>query len=446
MNEEIRIFTTCGELLSGVMSGVSRGRWTALQTQPGIIYKENAWSRLTGVAEAVGAAMIYCDRYECGASGLVLHPVTDYQAGSLRDDFDFGSVLVFRTELVRGFAETCGEARRYKYSGLYALRLWLARQGLVFHLPEALYTAELSDERTSGERQFDYINPANGDVQRERELAVTFHLREINALVRPGQRLPVDLSAGTFPVGASVVIPVRNRVRTIRDAVESALTQQCPFEYNVIVVDNHSTDGTTDILRRLAAEDKRVRLIIPERDDLSIGGCWNRAVNDAACGRFAVQLDSDDLYSSPKTLQTIVDAFYAQGAAMVIGSYRVCDFGLNTLAPGLVSHAEWSDANGANNALRVNGLGAPRAFFTPLLRSIPFPDVSYGEDYAVGLAVSRRYKIGRIYDELYLCRRWEGNSDAVLTAEQTNRNNIYKDRLRTIELAERIKLNTSGDV
>ncbi len=272
------------------------------------------------------------------------------------------------------------------------------------------------------------------------EQAVTSHLRALNALVDIEKRIYPDFS-GSFPVEASVVIPVRNRERTIAEAVESALSQETTFEYNVLVVDNHSTDATSSILASLAEREKKLKVVTPESRDLCIGGCWNRAVNDEDCGRFAVQLDSDDLYSSAHTLQTIVDTFYSQRAAMVIGAYRITDFNLNTLPPGLIAHTEWTDENGANNALRVNGLGAPRAFFTPIVRSLQFPDVSYGEDYAVALAVVRQYKLARIYDELYLCRRWEGNSDAALSLEETNENNVYKDHLRTIELLARIKMN-----
>ena len=328
----------------------------------------------------------------------------------------------------------------YQFAGWYALRLFLSRQGKVFHLNEFLYTEEENDLRTSGEKQFDYVNPRNREVQIEMEQAATKHLSALNALVDTKLYTHPDFSEGHFPVEASVVIPVFNREKTVRDAVLSALSQRTDFPFNVIIVDNHSTDNTTEILDVLASDDRLIHLI-PERTDLGIGGCWNYAINDSHCGRFAVQLDSDDLYSSENTLQSIINAFHEQQAAMIVGSYRMCDFDLNTLPPGLISHSEWTEDNGCNNALRINGLGAPRAFFTPLARKLQFPNTSYGEDYAMGLAFSRRFRIGRIYDELYLCRRWGGNSDAVLSIEKVNANNLYKDQLRTIEVLARQREN-----
>jgi len=366
------------------------------------------------------------------------HPVIDYQLGALRDDFDFGSVLLIKTSLIHKFATTDTE-RDYKYAGLYALRLFLSREGTLLHLNEPLYTEQETDLRTSGEKQFDYVNPKNRDVQIEMEQAVTAHLDLIGAKIDPLSYREPDFQEQEFPVEASVIIPVFNREKTIRDAVESALSQQTTFPYNVIVVNNHSTDRTGEILAEMECHSPLI-VLEPERTDLGIGGCWNMAINDDHCGRFAVQLDSDDLYSSPKTLQTIVDAFRRQHAAMVVGSYRMCDFDLNTLPPGLIDHREWTDENGPNNALRINGLGAPRAFFTPLLRQIQFPNTSYGEDYALGLIFSRHYRIGRIYTELYLCRRWGGNSDAALSIEKVNANNLYKDQLRTLEVLARQQL------
>lgn len=397
--------------------------------------------RMMRVAAETDAAMVYADRWSAEGGAVVPHPVIDWQEGSLRDDFDFGSVVMVRASLLHGFADD-DEDGEYMYAGWYSLWLYLSRHGALFHLNEYLYTEEERDMRASGEKQFDYVNPANRDVQIEMERAVTAHLKAVGALVDTSDYAEPDFYEQDFACEATVVIPVRNREKTICDAVDSALSQQTAFPFNVIVVDNHSTDRTTELLDAYA--DERLIHIVPARTDLGIGGCWNVAVADSRCGRFAVQLDSDDLYSSPDTLQTIVNAFYGQRAAMVIGSYRMCDFDLNTLPPGLISHSEWTEANGCNNALRINGLGAPRAFFTPLLRQIRFPNTSYGEDYALGLAFSRRYKIGRIYTELYLCRRWGGNSDAALSVDKVNANNLYKDRLRTMELMARRKMNACG--
>ena len=399
----------------------------------------HALERMLQVAEETGAAMVYADHYSVEAGKTVKHPVTAYQLGSIRDDFDFGSVVLLKTECLKEYAAR-EVAKDYQFAGWYDLRLFLSRKGELFHLNEYLYTEEEDDLRASGEKQFDYVNPRNREVQIEMEQAATAHLSAINALVDTTQYAQPDFSAEAFPVEASVVIPVFNREKTVRDAVVSALSQKTDFSFNVIVVDNHSTDGTTEILSSLAADERLVHLI-PTRTDLGIGGCWNYAINDAHCGRFAVQLDSDDLYSSENTLQTIVNAFHEQKAAMIVGSYRMCDFELNTLPPGLISHNEWTEDNGCNNALRINGLGAPRAFFTPLVRQHQFPNTSYGEDYAMGLAFSRRFRIGRIYDELYLCRRWGGNSDAVLSIDKVNANNHYKDQLRTVEILTRQKQN-----
>ena len=417
----------------------------------------HALERLLRTADETEAAMVYADRWEMrGENGEVRverHPVIDYQLGSVRDDFDFGSVLLLRTQLLKEFMQAHG-ASAYEYAGLYELRLYLSRRGELFHLNEFLYTEEERDLRASGEKQFDYVNPANREVQIEMEQAVTAHLRDIGALVDTTAYEAPDFDEQPFEVEASVIIPVYNRVRTIRDAVESALAQKTNFKFNVIVVDNHSTDGTGEVLKSLEVRDagsqpstinSQLVVLTPARHDLGIGGCWNVAVSDARCGRFAVQLDSDDLYSSPSTLQQIVNAFYKQKAAMIVGSYRMCDFDLKTLPPGLISHAEWTDENGPNNALRINGLGAPRAFFTPLLRQIQLPNTSYGEDYAAGLAFCRRYRIGRIFTELYLCRRWSGNSDAALSIDRVNANNLYKDRLRTMEIMARQKREVRGE-
>lgn len=421
-----------------LMADRTEARWVLLVFKDNISFGQNAIDRMLQVAEDTGAAMVYADYYKVKAGELCPNPTIDYTLGSIRDDFDFGSVVLLRGDLVNEFAQT-DEAGGYQYAGWYALRLFLSRRGDIFHLGEFLYTEEERDLRKSGEKQFDYVDPKNRLVQIEMEQAATFHLSELGALVDTSAYTSPDFTLGDFPVEASVIIPVRNRARTVKDAVVSAVGQECGFEFNVIVVDNHSTDGTTEILEDLAKDCDRLKVIVPERQDLGIGGCWNEAVNSEWCGRFAVQLDSDDLYSSPQALQRIVDAFHEQQAAMIVGSYRMCNFQLETLPPGLISHAEWTDENGPNNALRINGLGAPRAFFTPLLRKLQLPNTSYGEDYAMGLAFSRRYRIGRIYDELYLCRRWEGNSDAALSIEKINKNNLYKDRLRTIEILARMR-------
>lgn len=402
-----------------------------------LVLGSSALERMMQVAADSQAALVYSDRYTIENGERKAHPVIDYQEGSLRDDFDFGSLLLIRTSLLHQYAIS-GKEADYRYAGVYDLRLFLSREGALFHLNEYLYTEEENDLRASGVKQFDYVNPANREVQKEMEQACTAHLRQLGALIDTTQYGDIDFEEQAFDTEASVIIPVFNRVKTIRDAVQSALSQDTSFRYNVIVVDNHSSDGTSDILRELAQKNPQKLVVIsPERMDLGIGGCWNEAINSNYCGRFAVQLDSDDLYSSSQTLQTIVNAFYEQKAAMVIGSYRMCDFELNTLPPGLIDHREWTEENGPNNALRINGLGAPRAFFTPLLRQFQFPNTSYGEDYALGLAFSRRYRIGRIFSELYLCRRWGGNSDAALSVEKINANNLYKDRLRTLEMQAR---------
>ena len=393
-----------------------------------------ALERFLRTADDTGAVMVYSDHYSLEEGALTKHPAIDYQAGSLRDDFDFGSLWLIKSQALRDYVAQTDRVD-YQYAGLYDLRLYLSRKGEIFHLNEYLYTEAELDTRKSGEKQFDYVNPRNREVQIEMERACTAHLEKVGAIVDTNFYRQPDFDEQDFACEASVVIPVFNREKTIADTVKSALSQKTNFPYNVIVVNNHSTDSTGKILDSI--DDGRLIQIVPSRTDLGIGGCWNVAVNSGHCGKFAVQLDSDDLYSSPKTLQKIVDAFHEQKAAMIIGSYRMCDFDLNTLPPGLIDHKEWTEDNGCNNALRINGLGAPRAFFTPLVRQIQFPNTSYGEDYALGLAFSRRYRIGRIYDELYLCRRWGGNSDAALSVERVNANNLYKDRLRTMELKAR---------
>lgn len=423
--------------LREIASGVKTKYVLLYQKAASCDMSEDALTRMVRVADDTGALMVYADHYVVKDGIREAHPLIDLQEGALRDDFDFGTMTLVRTDVLREFTER--QSREYEYAALYAFRLFMQRKGLIFHLNEYLYTSEMLDMRKSGEKQFDYVNPRNREVQIEMEQAVTEHLTIIGALVDNKKYKEPQFTLGDFPVEASVIIPVFNREKTIADAVRSALSQEASFEYNVIVVDNHSTDNTGKILREIS--DPRLVVIVPERTDLGIGGCWNEAVYSKSCGRFAVQLDSDDLYSGTDTLQRIVDCFHEQRTGMVIGSYRMCDFDLQTLPPGLIDHREWTDDNGANNALRINGLGAPRAFFTPLLREVGFPNTSYGEDYALGLWFSRTYRLGRIYDELYLCRRWGGNSDADLSIDKLNKNNSYKDKLRTIELLARKKMN-----
>lgn len=392
----------------------------------------HALERMTDYLLPADAGMVYADHYKRLNGVQVAHPVTDYQLGSVRDDFDFGSLLLFDTNLFLKGVNALRQQPNYDYSGLYALRLALSQFCRLVHLREFLYTEEEDDLRKSGEKQFDYVDPRNRSVQKEREMAFTHHLKAIGAYLPPVTHT-IDVNQGDFKYEASVIIPVRNRARTIEDAIRSVLEQETDFPFNLIVIDNHSTDGTSEIVERFTA-DSRVIHLIPERSDLGIGGCWNMGIDHPLCGRYAVQLDSDDLYSGTNTLQTIVNKFRKEKCAMVIGTYRMTNFELETLPPGIIDHSEWTDENGHNNALRINGLGAPRAFYTPILRETRVPNTSYGEDYALGLAFSRNYRIGRIYEVLYLCRRWEGNSDAALSIEKINKNNIYKDNLRSLEI------------
>jgi hypothetical protein len=370
------------------------------------------------------------------------HPVIEYQEGSIRDDFNFGSLLLLHTKTVKA-AERQICRTGYSFAGWYSLRLGIARRAPLVRVGEFLYSKIEGDLRKSGEKQYDYVDPRNRKVQIEMEDAATFHLKKVGGYLAPTfSRVRTD--RGDFPVEASVIIPVRNRVRTIGDAIGSVLKQETPFSFNCIIVDNHSTDGTTEVVKDATARDARVVHLVPERLDLGIGGCWNRAIHDERCGRFAVQLDSDDLYKDGSTLRRIVETFHAEKCAMVVGAYQMTNFQLEEIPPGVVDHREWTPENGRNNALRINGLGAPRAFFTPVLRAIDIPNVSYGEDYAVGLAISRDYQIGRIYDPLYLCRRWEGNSDADLDITRLNLFNHYKDKVRTFELKARQRKNEAA--
>lgn len=393
--------------------------------------------RFYTIAEMTQAGLVYADYREEKEDKFIPHPLIDYQEGSLRNDFDFGKLLFIRTSaLKKAIRQATGD---YQHAGLYDVRLNISRSYPIVHINEYLYTAKEKDTRSSGQKMFDYVNPRNQEAQKEMEQACTAHLKAIGAYLKP-EFLNVDFTEENFPVEASVIIPVRNRVKTIEDAIRSVLHQKTSFAFNLIIIDNHSTDGTSECIQKYANGVQVIHLR-PERTDLGIGGCWDLGVNHPECGKFAIQLDSDDVYSDTSALQKIVDAFYTQRCGMVIGSYRMTNFQMEEIPPGIIDHKEWTPDNGRNNALRINGLGAPRAFYTPLIRRIHFPNTSYGEDYAVGLRISRDYQIGRIYDVLYLCRRWEDNSDATLSIEQTNRNNLYKDRLRTWELKARILKN-----
>ena len=401
---------------------------------------QGAIERMVQVAEYTEAPMAYADYMEMKEGILAPHPLIDYQPGSLRDDFNFGPVRLYRAEVLKAFRYENYEM--LKYGGRYALRLRASRMGELVHIPEYLFIQVETDTRPSGEIQFDYVKSSARERQLEMEQVCTAHLRDIGALVLAP--FPETSFSEDFDTEVSVIIPVRNRIRTIRDAIVSVLIQKTTFRFNIIVIDNYSTDGTTDILSEYAKQDKLIH-IIPERNDLGIGGCWNEGVFHPSCGKFVVQLDSDDLYVDENTLQTIVDKFYEENCAMVIGSYRMTNFNLEEIPPGVIDHREWTDDNGPNNALRINGLGAPRAFYTPVLRKIRLPNVSYGEDYAVGLAISGKYKIGRIYQPVYLCRRWDDNTDASLDVAKMNIHNLYKDRIRTFELQARILRNKKVD-
>lgn len=396
-----------------------------------------ALERMMQILEDSGAGMVYADHYQVSEGQQRIAPVIDYQYGSLRDDFDFGSVLVFNTACLR---EAVSRMKAdYQYAGLYDLRLKLSQHASLVHINEYLYSEVENDTRKSGEKIFDYVDPKNRARQIEMEQACTEHLKEIGGYLAP-EFEHIDFNEGDFEYEASVIIPVRNRIRTIRDAIRSVLAQQADFKFNLIVIDNHSTDGTTEAIDEFKSDARLIHLI-PERQDLGIGGCWNLGVHHPKCGKFAVQLDSDDVYKDEHTLATIVRAFYEQNCGMVVGSYMMTNFDMQMIPPGIIDHREWTPENGRNNALRINGLGAPRAFYTPMLRRVKLPNTSYGEDYALGLNISRRYQIGRVYDVVYLCRRWDDNSDAALDITKTNANNLYKDRIRTWELQARVALN-----
>jgi len=420
------------------MSEYSNTEYSLILTQDDLLeIGQFGLERFYEVAENTGAGLVYSNYYEIKKESRVPHPVIDYQSGSLRDDFMFGYLLFYRTDAIKQAVSTT--IKDYQFAGLYNLRLKVSQEYSFVRIPEYLYTTIESDIRISGAKQFDYVDPKNREVQVEMELAVTQHLKDIGAFLEPEFEL-IKIEEEEFEIEASVIIPVKNRVKTIGDAIESVLKQKADFDFNLFVVDNYSDDGTSEKIKSFAEKDNKIIHLVPDRKDLGIGGCWNEAVQHEKCGRYSLQLDSDDVYFEENTIQKMVDTFRKEKCAMVVGTYKITDYDLKEIPPGIIDHKEWTPENGRNNALRINGLGAPRAFYTPLLRKIKVPNVSYGEDYAVGLAISRNYQIGRIYDPIYICRRWEGNTDAELDIGKSNQHNIYKDRIRTFELLARQRM------
>jgi GT2 family glycosyltransferase len=434
------------ETLSQILSEIKTKYIFFLPKAQQISFEPKALERFLEMAESTKAGLAYSNFYEESERGKALHPLNDYQPGSVRDDFDFGAMILFSVPAIRKALKKYGAVPKVKFAGLYDLRLKISIDHPIYHLKEPLYSVignvGAIHELPLQEKIFTYLDPQNRAVQKEMETVFTDYLKKIGAYLPPNFK-EVEQAATSYPVEASVVIPVRNRKETIAEAVKSAFSQETDFSFNVVVVDNHSTDGTTAILSDLARQYSSLKHIVPNRTDLGIGGCWNEALRHEACGRYAVQLDSDDLYRNTRSLQKMVDMLHRGKYAMVIGSYTLVDSRLKEIPPGLIDHREWTDDNGHNNALRINGLGAPRAFNTSLMRKIGFLNVSYGEDYAAALRISREYRIGRIYESLYLCRRWSGNSDAALSIEETNRNDAFKDKIRTEEIAARQKMNQS---
>ena len=430
---------TSSKTISSIINTCSAPYFLFLTQNSQYQFGQFALERFFNVIDSTKAAMVYSNHFTTKDDSVVRHPVNDYQLGSLRDDFDFGPVFILNT----GLCKKLNNIEELKFAGLYELRLHLSTMGKFIRIPEFLYTTIEIDTRKSGAKQFDYVDPKNRDAQIEMEKVVTEHLKKINAYLAPGFK-EILIENDEFQFDASVVIPVKNRASTISDAINSVLSQKTKYNFNLIVVDNYSDDGTTEKIKSIAEKDSRLIHLIPERRDLGIGGCWNEALSHNKCGRFAIQLDSDDIYADENTIQVIVDKFLEEKCAMVIGSYKMTNFNLEEIPPGLIDHKEWTPDNGRNNALRINGLGAPRAFYTPILRDKKIPNVSYGEDYAVGLMISREYQIGRIYDPIYLCRRWEGNSDAALDIDKLNSYNEYKDRIRTIEVIARQGINKNA--
>lgn len=408
-----------------------------------VVVESSGLDMIIEKAKETKAGITYCDFYDETDDGAVAHPLNDYQLGSVRDDFDFGALMLFSMEAVKTGIREYGNIPDVLYAGIYDIRLKISLEHAVYHLREYLYTLSQLKSDPGREKIFAYVDPKQAGIQNEMEIVFTDHLKRIGAFLAPGSQHKAagEENKSNFPVEASVVIPVRNRKSTVADAVRSALSQETDFSFNVIVVDNNSTDGTTELLSDLAKSHSGLKHLIPSRTDLGIGGCWNKALTSRHCGRYSVQLDSDDLYAGTSVLRRIVDMFRQGNYAMVIGSYTIVNFSLEVIAPGLIDHREWSDENGRNNALRINGLGAPRAFRTDIMRGIQFLNVSYGEDYAAALRMCREYGIGRIYENLYLCRRWPGNTDAALSPEAQNINDAFKDKIRTDEILARQKLN-----
>jgi hypothetical protein len=434
---------TAGALINQITGRLDTEYLLFVNQAQEITLGQAALERFTDIAQQTGAGLAYADFYEVKNGARAEHPLGDYQLGSIRDNFDFGTLMLFSVEAIREAVKKYGHCPQVQWAGLYDLRLKVSIDWPLFHIQEFLYTKTETDVRKSGDKLFDYVDPRHQTAQKEMEQVATQHLKNIGAYLAPSFK-PIPPAATRFPVEASVIIPVRNRVKTVADAVQSAVKQKADFSFNVLVVDNHSTDGTMDLLAKLAQQDARMKRIIPARHDLGIGGCWNEALLSEHCGKYAVQLDSDDIYADEQTLQKVVNEFARGDFAMVIGSYRLVNFALQEIPPGVIDHREWTSENGRNNALRINGLGAPRAFRTELARKALLPNVSYGEDYAIALRLSREYQIGRIYEPIYLCRRWEGNTDAALPIEKLNRHDLYKDRLRTIEIMARQRLNREG--
>lgn len=432
-----------GEAISEIVNKTETPYLLLINASSDVELYADSIETLVSQSEKTNAGWVYSDYFDRQKNQLEPHTLIDYQTGSVRDDFDFGSCFLINADFTKNILnDLISVKNNFLYSGLYDLRLTLSRKYSILRIPKPLYSFSRTSELNASNKMFDYVDPKNQKVQIEMEKVVTHHLKEIGAYLDPELKKSLRFE-DDFHYEASVIIPVKNRINTIEDSINSALKQKTKFNFNILVVDNYSSDGTTEVVKRLSTNNKKIFHIISPKDDLEIGGCWNEAIFHPECGKFVVQLDSDDLYSDKNTLQKIVEKFNEENCAMVIGSYKLTDYDLNEIPPGVVAHWEWTDDNGHNNALRVNGLGAPRAFFTPIAREIKFPNVSYGEDYAIGLAVSRQYKVGRIYEPIYLCRRWKGNTDAALSVEKQNANNYYKDTLRTKEIIARQELNKS---